>query len=162
MQDYMLIIDNLFQNEAFKVFLLSMLPITELRFSIPYGINFYSIPTFQIVLISIVGNIFIGILIVYIIGPTMYYFKKIPIFNSLINYIFNRTLNKSKSIEKRKFYGLLLFVSIPLPMTGVWTGALASYLLNLNRYYSILAISFGVMLSATIVTTLTLFSIDLI
>ena len=162
MQKYMLIIDNLFQNEVFKVFLLSMLPITELRFSIPYGINVYSIPIFQVVLISILGNILIGILIVYIIGPIMYYLKKVPIFNKLINYIFNRTLNKSKSIEKRKFYGLLLFVSIPLPMTGVWTGALAAYLLNLNRYHSIFAISLGVMLSATIVTALTLFSIDLI
>ncbi len=162
MQTYMLIIDNIFQNEAFKVFLLSMLPITELRFSIPYGINFYSIPTYQIFLISILGNIFIGILVVYIIGPIMYYLKKITLFNKIIKYIFNRTLSKSKSIEQRKFYGLLLFVSIPLPMTGVWTGALAAYLLNLNRYYSILAISLGVILSATIVTTLTLLSIDLL
>ena len=158
----MLIIDNLIQNEIFKTFILSMLPITELRFSIPYGINFYLIPVYQVVLISIIGNITIGFLVVYIVGPVMEQLKRFFIFSKLINYIFKRTLSKSKSIEKRKFYGLLVFVSIPFPLTGVWTGALAAYLLNLNRKNTLLAISLGVLISSTIVTTLTLLSIDLI
>ena len=158
----MLIIDNIIQNEAMKVFLLSMLPITELRFSIPYGINFYSIDIYKVVCISIIGNIMIGYLVVYVIGPVMQYLKKISLFESLITYIFKRTLSNSKSIEKKKFYGLMLFVSIPLPLTGVWTGALAAYLLNLNRKNTLLSISLGVFISSSIVTTLTLLSIDLL
>ena len=158
----MLIIDNIIQNEAMNVFLLSMLPITELRFSIPYGINFYSIDNYKVVFISIIGNIMIGYLVVYVIGPVMQYLKKISLFESLISYIFKRTLSNSKSIEKKKFYGLMLFVSIPLPLTGVWTGALAAYLLNLNRKNTLLSISLGVLISSSIVTTLTLLSIDLL
>ena len=158
----MLIIDNLIQSEIFKIFILSMLPVTELRFSIPYGINFYLIPIYQVVLISIIGNITIGFLVVYLIGPIMKQLRKISFFEKIINYIFNRTLSKSKSIEKRNFYGLMIFVSIPFPLTGVWTGALAAYLLNLNRKNTLIAITLGVLISSTIVTTLTLLSIDLI
>ena len=154
-------IDAIFNNEALKILILSMLPVTELRLSIPYGINFYSISVYYIVLISIVGNIFIGVLVLYIIGPLMFVLKKITIFNTIISYIFSKTISKSNVIEKRKLYGLVIFVSIPLPLTGVWTGALAAYLLNLSREKSILAIIAGVLVSSSIVTTLTLLSIKI-
>ena len=157
----MLTIDNLIHNEALKIFILSMLPITELRFSIPYGMNYSSLLLYQIIIISIMGNILIGSCVIYVIGPIMYYLRKIYFFKKIVDYIFQRTLKKSKSIERRKFYGLMIFVAVPLPMTGVWTGALASYLLNLNRKTSISAIVIGVLISSSIVTCLTLLSIEL-
>ena len=156
------ILENIINNESLKIIILSMLPITELRFSIPYGINFYKISPIQVIILSCIGNILIGVSVIYIIGPIMRFMQKISFFKFLITSIFKRTINRTKSIERKKFFGLILFVSIPLPLTGVWTGSLAAYLLNLNRKLSIYAIIIGVLISATIVSALTFLSIDLL
>ena len=105
----MLVLENFIQNEAIKILILSMLPITELRFSIPYGIKYYTLGIQNIILLSIIGNIFIGIIVTYIIGPFMNILKKINIFKSIIEYIFRKTKNKGELIDKRKFYGLIIF-----------------------------------------------------
>ena len=60
-----------------------------------------------------------------------------------------------------KFYGLIFFVGIPLPLTGVWTGSLAAYLFGLSKKKSILAITSGLILSASIVTSISVFTIKL-
>ena len=112
-----------------------MLPITELRFSIPYFILVEELSWQKVFTVSIIGNILIGILIVTIIGPIMNFFKKNYYLRRIINYIINRTKNKSKMIEIYKFLGLVLFIGIPAPFTGVWTGSLAItyYLLKRKR-----------------------------
>ena len=74
----------------------------------------------------------------------------------IIDFIFIRTKNKSEIIDRLKFYGLIIFIAIPLPFTGVWTGALASYLLAFSKTKSVLAIICGVIISATIVTVICL------
>ena len=158
----MLFLENFIQNEAIKILILSMLPITELRFSIPYGIKYYTLGIQNIILISIIGNIFIGIIIIYIIGPFMNILKKINIFNSIIEYIFKKTKHKGDLINKRKFYGLIIFVGIPLPFTGVWTGALAAYLFALSKERAIAGIIIGVIISSTIVTTLKIFALNIL
>ena len=157
----MIFIENIIHDEILKVFILSMLPITELRFSIPYGINYYSLSPLYVVSISIIGNILIGIVVIYILGPFMNILKKIGVFRFMIEYIFNKTKIRGHIIDKRKFYGLIIFVGIPLPFTGVWTGALAAYLFNLSKQNSVIAITLGSLISATIVTTLTLVAISI-
>ena len=57
-------IDTILENESLKIFILSMLPITELRFSIPYGILFYKLPMQSVIFLSIIGNIIIGIIVI--------------------------------------------------------------------------------------------------
>ena len=150
-------IDAIVTNESLKIFILSMLPITELRFSIPYGILRYDLPIMNVVFISIIGNIVIGIIVIYIIGPIMNVIKKISFFNSFVEYIFSRTKKRGKIIDKMKFYGLIIFVGIPFPLTGVWTGSLAAYLFDLSKQRSILAIILGVLISSTVVTLLTIY-----
>ena len=150
-------IDTILENESLKIFILSMLPITELRFSIPYGILFYKLPMESVIFLSIIGNIIIGVIVIYIIGPIMNIFKKIKTFNSVIQYIFTRTKTRGKIIDNMKFYGLVIFVGIPFPLTGVWTGSLAAYLFNLSKKKSILAIILGVLISSAIVTLLTIY-----
>ena len=71
---------------------------------------------------------------------------------TIINYIINRTYSSSDRINKHKLIGLVLFIGIPLPFTGVWTGSLAAYLLSISKRDSILGIILGVCMSATIVT----------
>ena len=140
-----------------EILIISMLPITELRFSIPYFILVEELSWQKVFTISIIGNIVIGILIITIIGPIMNFFKKNYYFRRIINYIINRTRNKSKIIEIYKFFGLILFIGIPAPFTGVWTGSLAAYLLSFEKKKSYLGIIIGVIISATIVLIITLF-----
>jgi uncharacterized membrane protein len=133
-----------------------MLPISELRLSIPYGIISTELTVFNVVVLSIIGNISIGLLIIYLIGPIMDLLKYNRFLKYIIEYIFSKTRTRGKIVYRLKFLGLLLFVSIPLPLTGVWTGSLASYLFGLSKKHSIVAISLGVFISSSIVTTITL------
>ena len=164
MLDYILNIINYvvsIDSDVLKVFLLSMLPVTECRLSIPYFL-FQKYSTIMVYLISIVGNIGIGVFILYLIGPLLSMFSKIPVLDKAIDYIFNRTRKKMNNLKSvNKFIGLLLFVAIPAPFTGVWTGALGAYLIKIEKKKAVLAIIFGVIISATIVTILSLAGIQI-
>ena len=159
MKDYLVQLLSLIDSEHIKIFIISMAPVTELRFSIPYGILLKSMALSEVVLFSIAGNIIIGIIILYIIGPLMKFLQKLSLFRSIIDYIFKRTLNKGRIVERIKFWGLVIFVGIPLPLTGVWTGALAAYLFGIPTKRSVVAIIIGVLISATIVTSISLIPI---
>ena len=155
-------LDTLIISENVKIFILSMLPITELRFSIPYGILMYDISIINTVTLSIIGNILIGVLIIYIIGPSMNFLRKFSFIENIITSIFKRTRKKGDIINRLKFFGLIIFVGIPLPLTGVWTGSLASYLFGLSKSKSVFAIICGVLLSSSIVTSLTIAGINIL
>ena len=150
-----LVINNI-NNEFLKILFISMLPITELRFAIPYFILVEHILWQKVLIIAIIGNIIIGLLVLYIIAPMMLLLKKNPYLCRIINYILDRTKSKSEIINNYKLIGLILFIGIPLPFTGVWTGALASYLFSISRKKSMLGIIAGVLISSIIVLTLTL------
>ena len=130
--------------DIIRIFLYSMFPITELRVSIPYFILIENLPWLKVFVFSISGNIFIGIFVRYVISPIMFFFRKNKYFNKIISYIINRTYTSSKKIKKYKLMGLILFIGIPLPFTGVWTGALAAYLLSIPKRYTLLGIILGV------------------
>ncbi len=155
-------LETLIINENVKIFILSMLPITELRFSIPYGILMYDIPIINTVTLSMIGNILIGVLIIYIIGPSMNFLRKFLFIENIITSIFKRTRKKGDIVNRLKFFGLIIFVGIPLPLTGVWTGSLASYLFGLSKSKSVFAIIFGVLISSSIVTSLTIAGINIL
>ena len=134
-----------------------MLPITEQRLSIPYFIIYEEFLWHHVVPISILGNILIGIVIYLIISPILMQLSKIKMLKYLINLIINNASKRIKKIKnKNKLLGLILFIGIPLPFTGVWTGALGGYLLNLKKRDMIIGIILGVLLSAIIVGSLTL------
>ena len=139
-----------------KIIIFSMLPITELRLSIPYFVIFEKLDWMMVVMLSVIGNIFIGFTIFYLIAPIMIFLSKNRYFKNIINYILDRTRSKSSLINNFKALGLVLFIGIPLPFTGVWTGSLAAYLFSISKKRVIAAIVMGVLMSATIVTLLTL------
>ena len=152
--NFIRILNNFTEFQALKIFFISMAPITELRLSIPYGILNTEIDWYIVVILSIIGNIFVGCIVLYLLPHIIIVITKINIFNKIYDFIIKRTKNRSKIIEQRKYYGLIIFVSIPLPFSGVWTGALASNLLGLSRKKSILAICIGVLISSFFVTLL--------
>jgi len=140
-------------------FLISMVPIVELRAGIPFGVGmgvkwYYAVP------ICMIGNM--------IPVPFIFFFaRKILEWGSDKKYIgkfFSWCLKKGHSggeklqakAGKGMFWALLLFVGIPLPGTGAWTGTLAASLLDLDFKKSIIAVSLGVVLAAVIITVLTL------
>ena len=140
--------------------IIGMIPIAELRGAIPWalasppvggGLTWPVACTF-----AIIGN-FVPVIPLLLLFDKVYKFlSRWPIFDRFFNWLFARTRKKGKMIEKYEMWGLILFVGIPLPVTGAWTGTLAAFLFGVKWYKAAFAISVGLFMSATIVTLLTL------
>ncbi|MEO0115374.1 MAG: small multi-drug export protein [candidate division WOR-3 bacterium] len=141
------------------VLLVAMLPIIELRGAIPIGINFYHLVWYKAVILAIIGNMLPIFLIIFLLDKIAKVLSKIKIFEKFFAWLFARTRRKSKIIEEYETIGLMIFVAIPLPMTGAWTGAVAAFLLGLKYLNALMAIFFGVLIAAVVVTTLSLLGI---
>lgn len=134
------------------VFIVSMMPILELRGGIicGYALGMELLPTF---IIAFIGNIlpipFILIFIKFIFKTL----KKTRL-RGLIEKAEQKAFKKSDSIQKYAYWGLLLFVGIPLPGTGAWTGALIASLLEMDIKKSFLTITIGVIMAGIIIATL--------
>lgn len=139
-----------------KVFLIAMIPIFELRGAIPIGIIGYKLPFIKVFFIAIAGNMVPIFFILLLFDWVTKLFFKVPVLRKLLEAIFKRTRSKSQIIEQYEEVGLMLFVAIPLPITGAWTGSLAAYLMGLKFWKSILFIFLGVLCAAVVVTILTL------
>ncbi|MBC8213360.1 MAG: small multi-drug export protein [Candidatus Marinimicrobia bacterium] len=138
------------------VFFMSMLPITELRATIPWGLTYGEMTWMQAGIIAVLGNFIITIPILFYIDTISNYFRKWERGDRFFLWLFNRTRRKGKVIERIEFWGLVVFVGIPLPITGAWTGALAAFLFGLPIKRSLFAILLGLIVSATIVTIATI------
>ena len=104
------------------VAVISALPIVELRGAIPIGhhlMNMDPIPTF---ILSVVGNMLPVFFILKFLGPLSNLMMKIPLGKRFFDWLFARTRSKSESIQKYEALGLMIFVAIPFPVTGAWTG----------------------------------------
>ena len=147
-------IDKIKAPDEIKVFLISMIPIFELRGSIPIGVHRYKLPYWKVIPISIVGNMFPIFFILLFFDFVTKIFFKVPFLKKILEAIFARTRRKTAVIKKYEEIGLMLFVAIPLPITGAWTGSLAAYLFGLKFWKSILFIFLGVCIAAVVVTLL--------
>ncbi len=127
-------------------------PIIEVRGSVPLGILQFGLPPFKNFLISVVGSLVPIFPILWILNFLTDGLRKIKIFDRFFEWLFTRTRAKSKLIEKYETLGLALFVSIPLPGTGVWTGCVAAYLFGLPWSNTILAATIGTSIAAAILT----------
>ncbi len=133
------------------VFFSSAIPITELRAAIPFGIA-YGLSPLCAFIFGVLGNL-LPIPFIILFWPFIYrLLYKIPFFRGFLERYVDRARKKGKTMEKYGALGLMFFVGIPLPITGVWTGSLISYLMGINPLYSFLALAGGVLISATIVT----------
>jgi uncharacterized membrane protein len=148
-------VSKVFSPEV-SVFIISMLPIFELRGAIPVGINHFRLNPLLVFLISITGNMVPVFFILLFLDGITKVFYKIPLLRNLLEFIFQRTRSKSKAVEKYEELGLVAFVAIPLPITGAWTGSLAAYLFGLNFWKSLFFIFCGVVIAGIVVTTLSL------
>ncbi len=135
------------------VLLFSMLPLIELRGAIPLGISLGLSP-FQAALISIGGNIFIVFILLNILNPLMLLFEKTKFFNATLGKLKEKSMKKAHVIKKYSILGLFLFVSLPLPTTGAWTGALISTILKLDIKKAFISMSLGLVVAGIITLTI--------
>ena len=147
-------IENISDNHLFATFILAMMPITELRGSLPWAYSFTDIPLIIIFFTSIAGNFLITIPIINLLNPMINFFTRWDVGNRFFTWIFNRTRRRGAMIEKFHFWGLVLFVGIPLPVTGAWTGCIAAHLFGIPKRKALVAIFIGLCASASIVSTL--------
>lgn len=113
------------------VFLISMLPILELRGGL-IAAALLRIPLAEAVCICFIGNLIPIPFILLLIRPVFRWLKKTSLFRPLVERLERKAMGKSDTIRRYEFWGLLIFVGIPLPGTGVWTGALIASMLNIS------------------------------
>lgn len=143
---------NLMPAELF-VFLISMLPILELRGGL-IAAALLDIPLVEALVICIVGNVIPIPFILLLIRPIFAWLKGTKLFRPTVEKLENRAMGKSDQIRKYEFWGLLIFVGIPLPGTGAWTGALIAAMLNISIKRAIPPILLGVCMASVIMTVI--------
>ncbi|MEA4972234.1 MAG: small multi-drug export protein [Candidatus Metalachnospira sp.] len=134
------------------VFIVSLLPILELRGGIIAGflLGMDLLPSF---VIAFIGNILpVPFILIFI----KYIFKKLKKtrFKGIAEKLENKAIGKSGSIKKYAYWGLLIFVGIPLPGTGAWTGSLIAVLLDMDLKKSFVVITIGVIMAGIIISIL--------
>jgi len=108
----------------------------------------------QIYLLAVAGNFVPVLPILFLIGPAERLLRRFATMNRFFDWLFKRTVSRSAVIKKYESLGLILFVALPLPMTGAWTGSLAAYLFKLPLRLAIPCIIFGILIAGVVVTLL--------
>ncbi len=137
------------------VTILAALPISELRGAIPAAIAFGFNPL-KAYCIAFIGNSLPVIPLLLLLEPVSNTLRKFPPWRRFFDWLFERTKRKATLVEKFEALGLILFVAIPLPITGAWTGCVAATLFKIRFRYAFPAIMVGVAIAGVIVIVLTL------
>ncbi len=145
--------------------LVTLIPALELRASIPYGI-FGSeawgitpgmMPWWMVMLVCALVNILLGLAVFWILAPILKWLESFSWFSSHLEPILERTQKKLKPyVDKYGEFGVAVFIGIPLPGSGVYTGAVGAFLLGLDRKKFAVANVIGVAIAAAVVTAVSL------
>ena len=131
------------------VFVVSMIPIVELRGGIICA-SLLHLPVWRGVLFCLLGNMIPVPLILLFITPIFSWLKRTRLFRPVVEKLEERSLGKSDQIQKYEFWGLVLFVGIPLPGTGAWTGSLIAALLDVKFRKALPAVYLGLLVATVI------------
>ena len=135
--------------------LVSMVPVVELRGGIPFGVA-RGLPVWAAYLAAIIGNILpVPFILVYIRRIFQWMRRRLPRLNRLVDKLEKKAHLKGQKVTKYKYLGLALFVAIPLPGTGAWTGALAAAFLDMPLRKAIPSIFTGVLVAGIAISILT-------
>lgn len=131
------------------IFIISMMPILELRGGLIAAtlLSLKGIPSF---IICFIGNIIPIPFILWFITPLFSKMKKTKLFRGMVEKLEKKAMSKKDQIERLQYLGLLLFVGIPLPGTGAWTGCLIAALLDMDKKKAMLATILGVIMAGII------------
>jgi len=139
-------------KEAVTVIVAS-LPVFELRGAMPLGVML-GMSLKKVYLLSIIGNMIPVVPILFFLEPLSEKLRHIKFFAKFFDWFFERTRRKARIVEKFEALGLILFVAIPLPVTGAWTGCVAASLFKIRFRYALASIFAGVLIAGVIVGAL--------
>lgn len=147
---------ELFMKYAIPLFL-CLLPIAELRGGIPYAYFESGIPIVPTYIMCVVTNAFAGPLVYFFLSTIHKLLIKWGAYKNFFEKVVERTRKKiHDKVEKYGWLGITLFVAIPLPITGAYTGALGAWILGISKLKTFLAVTLGVIIAGIIVTTVVL------
>lgn len=144
--------DIVFFKEAI-VFVISCLPILELRGGL-IAASLLKLNPITSYIICVIGNMLPIPFILWLITPIFNWLKKRKLFIDVINKLEKRALSKKDVLEKGEIIGIILFVGVPLPGTGAWTGALIAALIGMDKRKAIFSIFLGVIIASIIMMIL--------
>jgi uncharacterized membrane protein len=133
--------------------LAAALPVSEVRGAIPLAIGVYGYAPWQAYLLSVLGNLLPVIPLLLFLGPVSDFMRRYSWGEMFFSWLFSRT--RKKYIQDHENFGLTalaIFVAIPLPMTGAWSGCAVAFLLGFRFWPAFAAIALGVLLAGAIVT----------
>ncbi|HEY54688.1 MAG TPA: small multi-drug export protein [Dehalococcoidia bacterium] len=130
-------------------------PIAELRAAIPVAIIQYDFPWHYALLLAVIGNLLPVPFILLFLDAITRFLSRVGFLKRFLEWLFERTRRRGRVIERYERIGLALFVAVPLPFTGAWTGALAAVLLGLRFKHAMLSIVIGVIIAGIVVTCAT-------
>ena len=136
--------------------ILSASPIGEIRLGLPVALFVYKLPVWKAFLFSCLGNISFIIPMLFLFKPVSEYLRRFRPLKKFFDWFFERTREKAKLVQRFEFLGLMIFVGIPLPMTGAWSGCIAATLFKVRFRYAFLANVLGVVMAGVIVLLLCL------
>ena len=150
-------------SESLVTFLISMLPVVELRLAIPMGVSL-GLPVWKAAIISIIGNLLPAPFIIAFIRVVMEWLRgKSKAMQRFVAWLERKGSGpKAERVRHYEFWGLLVLVAIPLPGTGAWTGALIAALLDIRMKRALPPIVAGVLIAALIVSLATMGVIHLL
>ena len=141
-------------GEFILTLLVSMIPVVELRGGIPFGVA-AGLPVWAAYLAAVIGNLLpVPFIVVYIRRIFMFMRQHMPRLNSLVDKMEQKAHLKSASVLKYQYLGLAIFVAIPLPGTGAWTGALVAAFLDMRLKKAMPSIVGGVLSAGLIISIL--------
>jgi len=144
--------------KEFVVVIVGGLPISELRGAIPLGLSF-SMPITKVFWLAVLGNIIPVAPALLLFEPISNALRKFRVWSRFFDWLFERTKKNADSVQKYAALGLAIFVAIPLPMTGAWSGVVAASLFKIKFRYAFVAIVAGVIVAGFVVSALCILGI---
>ncbi len=144
-------------NDILTLIILTLMPLLELRASIPYGLFKTDLPVSAVFAIAVLANIVLGPILFFFFNYLVQFFLKVSFIDRVYQKLVVRTQHKvQKYVEKYGVLGLAIFIGIPLPGSGVYTGALGAYLLGFQFKDFLKATILGVLIAGVIVLLVSL------
>ena len=144
----------------FLIAFLSLLPISELRGAIPFAIA-NQVPWYIAYIMAVLFNAMVAPLCWVFLSTLNKLFLKIDLYRRFFERFIERARNKlHDNVEKWGWLGIAVFVAIPLPITGAWTGTLGAWVLGLSKRRTMIAVTLGVIVAGAIVTTVVLLGLQ--
>ena len=154
-------LSDVFVYPQIVIVLIAILPIVEARLAVPMAFG-YSLAWYESLLLGFVGSCLVAPLLLLALIPFIKWLSTTKLFKKIGDALYSKFENKSKQIDEKasnakKFWGLVLFVGIPLPLTGVWTGCAVASILKMKYPQALGAVTLGNFIASSIMTLLCVF-----